>query len=118
MMNYYERISEKKNRIVYNVMRVSQQYIDCKKEVEKICFSIKRLIASTKTVLEEVILVSTSEQIREQYKYCLKHTVSIALDDVDRLIEEYNVTDEDEIKTLREEVINLLDDVDALFNQD
>ena len=39
------------------------------------------------------------------------------VDDVDKLIEKYKVTDDEEIKLLKEEVINLLDDVDALFNQ-
>lgn len=118
MMNYYERSSETKGGIVFTVMQVSQKYIDCKKEVEKITLSIRKLIASTKNVLEKVNSVGTSEQIQNQYKYCLKHTISFALDDVDRLIEEYNVTDDEEVKDLREKVINLLDDVEALFNKD
>lgn len=57
------------------------------------------------------------DKIQEQYKYCLKHTIAIGVDDVDKLIEKYKVTDDEEIKLLKEEVINLLDDVDALFNQ-
>ena len=117
MMNYYKRTSETKNYTVFKVMQVTQQYLNCKKDVEKICWSIKKLISSTGKVLEDVIPADTKGKIREQYQYCLKHTISIALDDVDKLIEKHNVTDEEEIKTLREEVTNLLDDVDALFNQ-
>lgn len=116
-MNYYNRIPEIKNTVI-KIMVVSQEYINCKKEVDKVYWSVKKLIASTEGVLKNVIPADATGQIQEQYKYCLKHTVSIALDDVDKFIEEYNVTSNGEIKTLRDEVINLLDDVDALFNQD
>lgn len=117
-MNYYNRNPETKQSMVFKVMVVSHEYTNCKKAVDKVCMSIKKLIASTTTVLEDVIPTDGAGQLQEQYKWCLKHTISIALDDVDKFIEEYNVTDDEEIKTLRAEVINLLDDVDALFNQD
>ena len=117
-MNYYNRKSETKQGTVFNVMVVSQEYLNCKKAVEKVGMSIKKLIASIQTVFENVIPMDRTGQLQEQYKYCLKHTVSVALDDVDKFIEEYNVTRDYEIKTLRAEIINLLDDVDALFNQE
>ena len=116
-MNYYKRISETKQGTVFKVMVVSQEYTNCKKAVDKVSMSIKKLISSTQKVLEEVIPVDGTGQLQEQYKYCLKHTISIALDDVNKFIEEYNVTSDEEIKTLRAEVINLLDDVEALFIQ-
>lgn len=116
-MNYYNRSSESKQKTVFKVMMVSQEYINCKKAVDKISLSIKKLIASTRTVLDEIFPADVVGQIQEQYKYCLKHTISIALDDVDKFIEEYNVRGDEEIKTLRAEVVDLLDDVDALFNQ-
>lgn len=116
-MNYYNRISETKQGTVFKVMVVSQEYTNCKSAVDKVCLSIKKLIASTEGVLKNVIPADATGQIQEQYKYCLKHTISIALDDVDKFIEKYNVTSDEEIKTLRAEVIKLLDDVDALFNQ-
>lgn len=117
-MNYYNKISEKKQRTVFEVMTVSQEYLNCKKSVERISLSIKKLIASTGRIFEEVIPAGVAGRLGEQYKYCLKRTISIALDDVDKFIEEYNVTSDEEIKILREEVIKLLDDVESLFNQD
>ena len=116
-MNYYKRISETQQSAVCKVMVVSREYTDCKQAVDKVCMSIKKLIASTEGVLKNVIPDDVTGQIHEQYKYCLKHTISIALEDVDKFIEEYNITSDEEIKTLRAEVIKLLDDVDALFNQ-
>lgn len=121
MMNYYNKNSETTRITEYKkfkVIMVSQEYCDCKKEVvENISMSIKKLIASTGIVLERVISADVVDKIQEQYKYCLKHTIAIGVDDVDKLIEKYKVTDDEEIKLLKEEVINLLDDVDALFNQ-
>ena len=47
-MNYYKRIPEtKSNCTVFKVIHVSQKYLNCKKDVEKICLSIKNLICST-----------------------------------------------------------------------
>ena len=116
-MNYYNRIPETKQGTVFKVMTVSQKYIDCKKDVDKVCMAIKKLLTSTRAVLEEVIPDDATGQIREKYKHCLKHTIAIALEDVDKFIEKHDVTSDEEVKTLRDEVINLLDDVDALFNQ-
>lgn len=117
-MNYYTKNAETQTKTVFKIMVVSQEYINCEKAVDKVSWSIKKLIASTEGVLKNVILTNGAGQLQEQYKYCLKHTISVALDDVDKFIEQYNVTKDEEIKTLREKIINLLDDVDALFNQD
>ena len=40
----------------------------------------------------------------------------IALDDVDKLIQQHNVTGDEEIDILRETITKLLDDVEKLFN--
>ena len=71
-MNYYDRSSETKQRTVFKVVMISQEYINCKKEVDKISLSVKKLIASTRTVLEEVIPTDVTNQIQEQY--CCEHS--------------------------------------------
>lgn len=113
----YIKSTEAQTGRVYKVMMVSQEYINCKKDVEKLQWSVKKLMASLDGVLTNVIFGDTSGQIQEKYKHCLKHTIFIALDDVDKLIEKHNVTSNEEIQELRASVTDLLDDVDKLFNQ-
>ena len=117
-MKYYKSTPETKQDTVFEVVLVSQNYLACEKKVDRVCLSIKKLLASIGTVLEEVIPVDATGQIREKYEHCLKLTISIALDDVDEFIEQYGITSEKEIKMLRDKVINLLDDVEQLFNQE
>ena len=117
-MNYYDRSSETKQRTVFKVVTVSQEYINCKKEVDKISLSIKKLIASTRTVLENVIPTDVTNQIQEQYKHCLRETINIALDDVDKLIKKYAITKEYEVEMLRNSIVDLLCDVEDIFHQD
>lgn len=117
-MNYYDRSSETKQRTVFKVVTVSQEYINCKKEVDKISLSIKKLIASTRTVLENVIPTDVTNQMQEQYKHCLRETIKIALDDADKLIKKYAITKEYEVEMLRNSIVDLLCDVEDIFHQD
>ena len=117
-MNYYDRSSEKKQSTVFKVVTVSQEYINCKKEVDKISLSIKKLIASTRTVLENVIPTDVTNQMQEQYKHCLRETIKIALDDADKLIKKYAITKEYEVEMLRNSIVDLLCDVEDIFHQD
>lgn len=117
-MNYYDRSSETKQRTVFKVVTVSQEYINCKKEVDKISLSIKKLIASTRTVLENVIPTDVTNQMQEQYKHCLRETINIALDDTDKLIKKYAITRDYEIEMLKEPILDLLDDVEDILHQD
>lgn len=97
----------------YKICYVTSEYLKCKDEVNKICQSIMRTISSVKEVLEIVISSDTTGQLKAQYQYCLKLTISIALDDVDELIKKHNVVEEKEIMLLREAVLNLQDDVEV-----
>ena len=117
-MKYSKSSTETKRGTTYEVVLVSQNYVACAEKVDRVCLSIKKLLASIGTVLEEVIPSDATGQIREKYEHCLKHTISIALDDVDELIEQHCITSEKEVDLLRGKVINLLDDVERAFHQE
>lgn len=101
----------------YIYMKTTQDFLDCKDEVDKICKSIKRLLDNVDKTLKEIIISDPAGKLVEQYKYCLKHTVLVALDDVDTLIEKYHITNETEVGLLRNPIINLMDGAEELFNQ-
>ena len=117
-MKYSKVTPETKRGTTFEVVLVSHNYVACAEKVDKVCLSISKLLVSIGTVLEEVIPVDATGQIREKYEHCLKHTISIALDDVDELIEQHCITSEKEINLLRGKVINLLDDVERVFHQE
>lgn len=117
-MKHYKSIPETKQGTVFEVVLVSKNYFACEKKVDRVCLAIKKLLWSIGTVLEEVIPADATGQIHEKYEHCLKHTISIALDEVDKLIEQHCITSEKEINMLRGKVISLLDDVEQLFNQE
>lgn len=105
----------RKTTITY--IKATQEFLDCKDEVDKICKSIRRLLDSVDGILKELITSDPSGKLVEQYKYCLKHTITVALDDVDVFIDKYSISDETAVSLLRTPVVNLLDGVDELFNQ-
>lgn len=114
-MKYIKNTETKIGR-TYKVVMVSQEYVNCKKDVDKLCGTIKRLMSSLDGVLTEIVNNNTAGQLQEKYKHCLRHTIMIALDDVDKLIQQHNVTGDEEIDILRETITKLLDDVEKLFN--
>ena len=101
----------------YSYMKTTQEFLDCKDEVDKICKSIKRLFDTVSGALKEIIMSDPSGRLVDQYKYCLKHTISVALDEVDVFIKKYDISDEAEVNLLRSQVTNLLDGVEEIFNQ-
>lgn len=113
----YKGIPENQTGTVIKVITVSQEYINCKKDVDKFYWSIKKLIDSVKSVSKDVIFDGAEGQIMEKYKHCLKYTIAIALEDVDEAIDHYRVKNDEEVLLLRQIVANLYDDVEALFNQ-
>lgn len=113
----YMKNTETQTGTTFKVMMVSQEYINCKKDVDKLCLSIKKLMASIGSVLADVIADDTTGQLQEKYKHCLKHTIMIALDDVDKLIAKHHITSDEEMQTLKETITDLLDGVEELFNQ-
>lgn len=94
----------------YKAVVVSPEYALCEEEVESICFSIKRLITTIRNTLDEVATTDTAGQVQQMYMNSLKHTISIALDDVEKLIEKHHVTNEQEIMVLKSKVTDLWDD--------
>ena len=89
---------------------VSPEYVMCEDEVEKICFSIKRLITSIKNTLDEILTDDKTGQVHQMYLDSLKDTITIALKDVEMLIEKNHVTNEEEIMVLKSKVTDLWDD--------
>ena len=65
-----------------------------------------------------MIPTDVTNQIQEQYKHCLRETINIALDDVDKLIKKYAITKEYEVEMLRDSIVDLLDDVEDILHQD
>ena len=114
----YARSTETKEGTEFIFREVSEGFIKCEKEVNELCRSIKKLIYSTRGVLEDVIPTDTTNQIQEQYKHCLRETIKIALDDADKLIKKYAITKEYEVEMLRDSIVDLLDDVEDILHQD
>ena len=111
----YKQLSD--NQTIIKVITVSQEYVKCKKDVDKFYWSVKQLIGSVKSVLKDVIFDGTEGQIQEKYKHCLKYTIAIALEDVDEAIDHYRVKNDEEVLLLRKTVADLYDEVEELFNQ-
>ncbi|MCI5878369.1 MAG: hypothetical protein MRZ93_08210 [Lachnospiraceae bacterium] len=114
----YARSTETKEGTVFIFREVSEGFFKCEKEVDKISGSIKKLIYSTRGVLENVIPTDVTNQMQEQYKHCLRETINIALDDTDKLIKKYAITRDYEIEMLKEPILDLLDDVEDILHQD
>lgn len=92
-------------------VEVSPEYVMCEDAVENICFSIKKLISSIRNTLDEVVATDTTGQVKQMYLDSLNKTISIALEDVEKLIEKNNVTNKQEIIVLKSKVTDLMDDV-------
>lgn len=94
----------------YKRVVVSPEYAMCEDEVESICFSIKRLITSIKNTLDKILPDDTTGQVQQMYLDSLKKTITIALEDVEKLIEKNHVTNEQEIMVLKSKVTDLWND--------
>lgn len=106
---YMESRTEKVNDTSDEVKR-SPEYTACEREINSICFSISSLIFSVKRILDDVIPADTVEQVQPMYMESLKKTMDFAIDDVEKLIVKNNVTDEQEIASLKSMVTKLMDD--------
>ena len=113
----YTNKTENQERITLKVMVATQEYFNCKKDVDEVALSIKKFTSSIDGVLTKVIKDNTDGQLQKEYKHCLKQTIMIALGEVDNLIQQHHITSDEEIECLREAITNLQDDVDELFNQ-
>ena len=67
--------------------------------------------------MKVIIMFESLGKLVEQYKYCLKYTILITLDNIDGLVEKYSITEETAVILFSGPVINLLIGVDELFNK-
>lgn len=102
---------------IYKRVVVSPEYIKCEDEVDRICFSVKKLIQSIVSVFADVVPTDVTGQMRNLYKECLVKTITIASDDVDKLIVKHHVTNQFEIDILKEKVTDLWDNAGIILCQ-
>lgn len=101
----------------YKLVEVSPEFVKCEDEVYNIYFSVKKLIQSIIAIFVDVIPADVSGQVQRSYKDCLTKTITIASDDVDKLIIKYHVTNQLEVDILKERVANLWDDASIILCQ-
>lgn len=115
MMRYKSK--EVPGAYTIRVLTVTPEYLACQKEVDKLMWDIKKLMATIETVLRDVIPDDDPNHIKAKYHYCLLHTISFALDQTEQLIIKHGVVGEDLVKDLRDKITDLCDEAESLFNQ-
>lgn len=104
--NHMEHYTE---TVAVTEVQHSQEYNRCEVEIRSIRNSVNNLIWSVQSILEQVIPDDVTGQLKLQYIDSLKKTLDIAVEDVENLIQKNNVTDEDEINSLRAMLTELMD---------
>lgn len=90
---------------------VSPEYVQCEDEVERIGYSIRRLIDSVKNMFDEVVTKDNVNQLVPEYMNCLMRNIRIAVEDVHKIIQKHHVTDEKEIEMLESKITEMFDEV-------
>lgn len=104
--NYMEHYTE---TVAVTEVQHSQEYNRCEVEIRGLRNSVNNLIWSVQSILEQVIPNDVTGQLKLQYIDSLKKTLDIAVEDVENLIQKNNVTDEDEVNSLRAMLTELMD---------
>ena len=103
--NYMEHNTE---TVAVAEVKYSQEYSRCEVEVSGICNSVNNLIWSVQSILEHVIPDDVAGQLQHQYIDSLKKTMDIAVEDVEKVIQKNNVTNEDEVNSLKAMITELM----------
>ena len=90
-------------------VKYSQEYSRCEVEVRGICNSVNNLIWSVQSILTDIIPAETLDEVRHLYIDSLMKAIHFAIEDVEKLIQKNNVTDENEVNSLKSMIAVFLD---------
>ncbi|MBQ1173466.1 MAG: hypothetical protein IIX48_12875 [Lachnospiraceae bacterium] len=104
--NYMEHNTE---TVAVAEVKYSQEYSRCEVEVRGICNSVNNLIWSVQSILTDIIPAETLDEVRHLYIDSLMKAIHFAIEDVEKLIQKNNVTDENEVNSLKSMIAVFLD---------
>ena len=97
------------------IRQAGDPFVGCYDKAEEIYDKVRRLLATVETWLANSLDEDIKKQTVQNLHNSMSKTIDVAFADVENLITVHQVTDDDDVKTIRDVVVQLQEIADDIF---
>lgn len=114
-IHHYSPKSRIRNNNVIVIRQVNSPILVCEKEVGVIYDKVRRLLNTVETWLEYSLDDAIKNETVQALRISINKTLAVATKDIEELINHHQITDKDDVDTLKDVAVQLQEIADDIF---